>query len=103
MRMHEGCARVSRESTVARECDRAIGFDNPLWIAVTAFLQHPTIAIRVREVSEARVVLARGVEPHRETSVPGIDRYFVPDCADRNPMMEQAAPRSLKVSDDEID
>src|SRR6478672_7218153 len=72
-------------------------------IAVAAFLQHPAVAIRVREVGEAGVVPARGVEPGCETSVPGINRYLVPDLTDFDPTFEQAAPRSLKVGDDEID
>jgi hypothetical protein len=78
-------------------------FHDTSHIAVTPFLQHPAVAIRVREVGEAGVVPARGIEPGCETSVPGINGYLVPDFADLDPTFEQAAPRSLKVGDDEID
>src|SRR5215471_10984972 len=57
-------------------------FHNTSRIAVAAFLQHPAVAIRVREVGEAGVVPARGVEPGCETSVPGSNRYLVPDLTD---------------------
>ena len=90
---------------VSPEGDQPRGFDNTLTlrIAVTPFLQHPTIAIRVREVGEARVVPVRGVEPDCETSVPGIDGDLVPDRTDFDPALKQAAPRGLEVGDDEID
>src|SRR6266403_2903193 len=78
-------------------------FHNTLHIAVTPFLQHPAVAVRVREVGEAGVVLARGVEPGCETSVPGIDGYLVPDLTHFDPTFEQAARRSLKIGDNEMD
>src|SRR5215470_12486080 len=88
--------RISPEATSPE------GFDNTLRIAVTPFLQHPTIAIRVREVGEARVVPVRGVEPGCETSVPGIDGNLVPDRTDLDPPFEQATPHRLEVGHDEI-
>src|ERR1700754_1259231 len=70
---------------------------------VAPFLQHPAVAIRIREAGEARIVPACGVEPGCETSVPGIDGCLVPDLTDVDPIFEQAAARGLKVGDDEID
>ena len=49
------------------------------------------------------IVRTRSVEPGRETSVPGINGYLVPDLTDFDPTFEQATSRSLKVGDDEID
>ena len=51
-------------------------------IAVAAFLQHPAVAIRIREASEAGVVPPRGVEPGCETSVSGINGHLVADFTD---------------------
>ena len=64
------------------------------------FLEHPAVAIRVREVGEAGVVPARGVESGCETSVQASMGNLVPDLADLDPTFEQC---SLKVGDDEID
>ena len=64
---------------------------------------HPAVAIRIREVGEACIVSARRVEPGCETSVPGCNGRLVADLTDLDPTFEQAAPRSLKVGDDEID
>src|SRR6267378_3001956 len=101
--MSEKCHnRTSRRSPACQRRPEAGGFDSTLGIVVTSFLQHPTIAIQVREVGEARVVPVCGVEPGCETSVPGINWYLVPDLADFDPAFDEVAPRRPKIGDDEI-
>ena len=78
-------------------------FHTTLYTAISSFLQHPAVAIRVREICEAGVVPASGIEPGCETSVPGINGRLVPDLADFDPTFEQATPRSLNIGDEEID
>jgi hypothetical protein len=62
---------ISAFAGVSARGNRPGGFDNTLRIAVTAFLQHPTVAVRVREVGEARVVPACWVGSGCETCVAG--------------------------------
>ena len=42
----------------------------------------------VRDILEAGVVSARGVEPGCETSVPGVNGYLVPNLTDFNPTFD---------------
>src|SRR5262249_40527765 len=72
-------------------------------MAITAFLEHPTVPVEVGEVRKARVVATSRVEAWREPSIPGSDRRLVPDLADGDPTFEQPAPCRLEVVDDEID
>ena len=72
-------------------------------IPVAPFLEHPAVAIRIGEVGEAGIVSAREVEPRCQNLRPRPNGRLVPDLTDLNPAFEQAAPRGLKVRDDEID
>jgi hypothetical protein len=43
-----------------------------------------------------------GVDAGRETSVPGADGRLLPDLTDHDATFEQAAPRGLKIGDDDV-
>ena len=73
-----------------------------LHIAAGPLLQHPAVAIRIGEVSEAGLVSTRRVESGCESSVPSSNGRLVPDLADLYPTFEQAVPRGLQVRYNEI-
>jgi len=64
-------------------------------------LEHPAIAVRVNEISDARIGSARGIESGCKPSIPGSNGHFIPDFTDIHSTPDQKPLRGAEVLDDE--
>src|SRR5262245_689837 len=69
---------------------------------MTAFLQRPSVAVRIGEVGEAGVVATLGVQPSTPSAGPRLHRVFVTNRTDRDAARNQFLPSLRDVGRDQI-